>query len=73
MPRVLRKLPGGAPVAMFAEAAPGVTDRVYAAVARRRAGLGRLLGRQACSVDPSDAARPDLSGAAEPDPSARIR
>lgn len=65
VPRVLRKLPGGAPIAMLAEAAPGATERAYAAVARRREALGRLLGQRACSVDPSDAAGSH--------PSARIR
>ncbi|MGZ8629365.1 MAG: thiol-disulfide oxidoreductase DCC family protein [Actinomycetota bacterium] len=53
LPRVMRALPGGAPLAMLAEAAPGVTDRAYAALARRRTTLGRLLGQRACAVDPS--------------------
>ncbi len=56
VPRLMRRLPGGTPIAMLAEAAPGGTDRIYAAVARRRGVLGRLLGRRACSVDPSEAA-----------------
>ena len=73
VPRVMRRLPGGTPIAMLAEAAPGATDRVYAAVARRRAGLGRLLGQRACSVDPSEATRPDPSGAAGSDHSAHTR
>jgi predicted DCC family thiol-disulfide oxidoreductase YuxK len=51
--RVLRALPGGAPLATLAESMPGVTDRLYAEVARRRGVLGRLLGQAACSVDPS--------------------
>lgn len=56
--RVLRLLPGGAPLALAAELAPGLTDRLYASVARRRSTLGRLLGQQACAVDPSRMATP---------------
>jgi len=57
LPRLLRMLPGGAPIAVLAEAAPGLTDLAYTTVARRRGALGRLLGQQTCSVDPSDDAR----------------
>lgn len=53
VPRVLRRLPLGAPLAALAEAAPGPTDFAYEAVARRRTTLGRLLGQRACAVDPS--------------------
>lgn len=53
VPRLARRLPGGGSLAVLAESAPGLTDLVYAAVARRRTMLGRLLGQQACSVDPS--------------------
>jgi predicted DCC family thiol-disulfide oxidoreductase YuxK len=51
--RVLRVLPAGAPLAIAAELAPDLTDRLYAMVARHRSTLGRLLGRQACAVHPS--------------------
>ena len=73
VPRLMRTLPAGAPIAMLAEMAPGATDRIYAAVARRRAVLGRLLGQRACSVDPSGAARSDHSGAAGSGSSSRTR
>jgi predicted DCC family thiol-disulfide oxidoreductase YuxK len=53
VPRVLRRLPAGSPIAVLAEAMPELTDRAYEAVARRRGELGRLLGRRACGVDPS--------------------
>ena len=52
-----RLLPAGAPVALLAETFPRTTDRVYRWVARNRDALGRRLGEQACSVDPSR--RPD--------------
>lgn len=48
-----RLLPAGAPVALLAETFPRTTDRVYRWVARNRNALGRRLGEQACSVDPS--------------------
>lgn len=51
-----RLLPGGAPLALLAEALPGLTDRAYRWVARHREGLGRLVGRRACSVDPDASA-----------------
>ena len=51
--RILRLLPWGRPLALAAELAPGVTDGLYAAAARHRSTLGRLLGRRACAVDPS--------------------
>ena len=57
LPRLLRTLPGGTPVAVLAEAMPGLTDLAYARIARRRGALGRLLGQQACSVDPSGGVR----------------
>ena len=46
-------LPFGAPVAAIAHAFPKTTARVYEWVARNRDRLGRRLGTQACSVDPS--------------------
>lgn len=52
-----RLLPAGAPIAILAELAPGLTDRAYRFVAARRERLGRALGEKACSVDP--AARAD--------------
>jgi predicted DCC family thiol-disulfide oxidoreductase YuxK len=48
-----RLLPAGAPVALLAETFPRTTDRLYRWVARHRDSLGRRLGEQACSVDPS--------------------
>jgi predicted DCC family thiol-disulfide oxidoreductase YuxK len=48
-----RLLPAGAAVAFLAETFPRTTDRVYRWVARNRDALGRRLGEQACSVDPS--------------------
>lgn len=47
-----RLLPGGAPIAFLAEAFPGLTERAYRWTAKHRDGLGRLLGEQACSVEP---------------------
>lgn len=52
---ILRVLPGGRLPAAVAEVAPGLTERAYRAVARRRTTLGRLLGADACRVDPSRA------------------
>lgn len=49
----LERLPGGWPLARLAELAPPVTEAAYRAVARRRSSLGRLLGTQACAVDPA--------------------
>ena len=49
-----RLLPAGAPVAFLAETFPRSTDRLYRWVARNRDTLGRRLGEQACSVDPSE-------------------
>jgi predicted DCC family thiol-disulfide oxidoreductase YuxK len=56
VPPVLGLLPGGGPLAALAASMPGITEAAYAAVARRRSTLGRLLGRRACAVDPSGAA-----------------
>ena len=60
VPRVMRTLPGGLPFAMLASSFSGLTDRVYAVVARHRTTIGHLLGQQACSVDPSKP-RPDAT------------
>jgi predicted DCC family thiol-disulfide oxidoreductase YuxK len=58
VPRVLHRLPLGAPFATIAEAAPSLTDRAYSAAARRRTALGRLLGQRACAVDPARGSTP---------------
>jgi predicted DCC family thiol-disulfide oxidoreductase YuxK len=50
---LLDRLPNGRPIAALVRAMPGVTDRTYSVVAARRSSLGRLLGQQACAVDPS--------------------
>jgi predicted DCC family thiol-disulfide oxidoreductase YuxK len=50
---LFRHLPGGAPLAMIAGAFPKTTDRLYRLMARNRERFGRLLGEQACSVDPT--------------------
>ena len=50
---VARLLPAGAPIALLTETFPRTTERVYRWVARNRESLGRRLGEQACSVDPS--------------------
>ncbi len=52
VPVVLRLLPGGKPVAAVAARFPRATDRAYRAIADRRDLLGRLLGPEACAVDP---------------------
>jgi predicted DCC family thiol-disulfide oxidoreductase YuxK len=49
---VLRVLPGGRPIAAIAEVAPDLMERAYRLVAERRGALGRLLGQEACAVDP---------------------
>ena len=48
-----RLLPLGAPVALLAETFPRTTERAYRWVANNRDRLGRGLGEEACSVDPS--------------------
>ena len=52
---LMRRLPGGAPVAVMAESMPRMTERVYAVIARRRSMLGGMLGRRSCDVGPSRA------------------
>jgi predicted DCC family thiol-disulfide oxidoreductase YuxK len=52
---LLRRLPGGAPMALVAETLPGPTDAAYRLVARNRDRLGRLLGQDRCAVRPRDA------------------
>ncbi|MEX2555622.1 MAG: DUF393 domain-containing protein [Actinomycetota bacterium] len=50
---LFRLLPGGAPLAVMAGLFPKSTDRIYRLIARNREKLGRILGEQACAVDPS--------------------
>jgi predicted DCC family thiol-disulfide oxidoreductase YuxK len=50
VPLLLRELPGGRPLARFADALPRTTEHVYRAVARRRGAIGRLLHVDACEV-----------------------
>lgn len=54
---LLRLLPGGRPLAIVAERFPKTTDRFYRIIARNRDRFGRILGAQACSVDPSSHTR----------------
>ncbi len=49
----LEGLPAGRPLARLAKVAPPVTEAAYRAVAKRRTSIGRLLGTDACAVDPS--------------------
>jgi predicted DCC family thiol-disulfide oxidoreductase YuxK len=53
IPETLRLLPGGAPLGWLASLSPALTERAYRSVSRHRVQLGRLLGRQACAVDPT--------------------
>ena len=50
-----RSLPFGGAFAVLAELSPPMTERAYQWSARHRTQLGRLLGQQACAVDPSRA------------------
>lgn len=50
-------LPGGAPFSLLARFFPKNTDRLYRLVAGNRERLGRMLGEQACSVDPAARSR----------------
>lgn len=52
-PSLFRLLPGGGPLAGLAAAFPRTTDRAYRWISEHRDWLGRRLGTQACSVDPS--------------------
>lgn len=49
---LLRLLPGGRPLALVAGAFPGLVERVYRTVARRRDRLGGLVGAR-CEIDPA--------------------
>ena len=53
LPHVVRVLPGGAIAATLATKAPTLTEAAYRLLAGRRDRLGRLLGHQACGIDPS--------------------
>lgn len=55
VPPLMRRLPGGGPIAAMASVAPGTTDRLYRFVARHREQLGTALGQRACAVDPGGA------------------
>jgi predicted DCC family thiol-disulfide oxidoreductase YuxK len=55
---LLTLLPGGAPLAILTRLFPPGTNLAYRLVARNRERLGRMLGEQACSVDPTRS-RPD--------------
>jgi predicted DCC family thiol-disulfide oxidoreductase YuxK len=47
LPRLLRLLPGGTPLAVLAERAPRLRDRGYRWVAEHRSWFGRLLSERA--------------------------
>jgi predicted DCC family thiol-disulfide oxidoreductase YuxK len=57
-----RLLPAGAPIAFLAQTFPRTTDRLYRWATRNRDMLGRRLGEQACSVDPSERTGRPTSG-----------
>jgi predicted DCC family thiol-disulfide oxidoreductase YuxK len=63
---LLRRLPGGAPLAAIASAMPGPTDAAYRLVARNRTRLGELLGEQRCAVH-----LPETSGGSSDEPAPR--
>jgi predicted DCC family thiol-disulfide oxidoreductase YuxK len=52
MTRVLRELRGGALPAAIGRRWPGSAERLYRAIARRRATLGRWLGVPSCATHP---------------------
>lgn len=52
VPVVLRRLPGGAPLATMSDTFPRTTERLYRWTVRHRARLGRMLGQRACAVHP---------------------
>ena len=54
---LFRLLPAGAPLSLLARAFPSSTERFYRLVAANRERLGRMLGEQACSVDPAARSR----------------
>jgi hypothetical protein len=46
-------MPGGKPLAAMARTFPKSTDRLYRLVADNRERFGRMLGENACAVDPT--------------------
>ena len=50
---LMRLLPGTKSVAAIAGAMPPVTGIAYRLISRNRTRLGKLIGSQACAVDPS--------------------
>lgn len=50
---LMKLLPGGRKFAAAAGAMPPLTGIAYRLVARNRTRLGKMLGAQACSVDPA--------------------
>jgi len=50
-------LPGGRPLAIIAGTFPWPTDLLYRLIARNRERFGRMLGTQACAVDPGASSR----------------
>jgi predicted DCC family thiol-disulfide oxidoreductase YuxK len=58
---VLEMLPGGSIPGAVARTFPSMTEHAYRVVVRNRERLGRWLGQDACSVDPSRADGSPLS------------
>ena len=58
IPVIAAVLPGGGLPAAVTSAWPGLTERVYRALAARRTTISRWLGQDACAVDPSRAGDP---------------
>jgi predicted DCC family thiol-disulfide oxidoreductase YuxK len=50
---LLRILPFGGPFALLASSFPGAGDFLYRLVAANRELLGKIIGEQACAVDPA--------------------
>jgi predicted DCC family thiol-disulfide oxidoreductase YuxK len=65
VPPLMRRLPGGRPLAALAERLPASTDRVHRLIARHRGRLGAFLGQQACAVDPGRSRTPEAESRAE--------
>jgi predicted DCC family thiol-disulfide oxidoreductase YuxK len=57
LPLVLRRLPGGGPLAAASERLPGATERAYAWVAEHRAQLVHALPRRTAELAPVRLAR----------------
>lgn len=54
---LLRRLPGGRPLAVLAQRFPAITDRLYGWIARRRGRLSTLLRTRPCSGPPAHRGR----------------